>query len=977
MSNNFARSIFLERLVPQYIREEYPLFISFLKEYYNYLDRYAGQLVAVTMQSAGNNYSNNPTIAVEIIDTRTYSPTYGKFIKDWKGASFSPFVINGKLEKILVVSYGADYSIEDQLKFIITDTTGSGATASPVIIESAGNISQAVTNSQYNRDIDNEVSIFVNFLINEYIPKFPKSLYSDESHSVELNKFIKFIRQFYNSVGIEDSISFLYRILFNAPVNFYYPKTDMLRISDGRWYVDKVLNITSSLSNLESFISHRLLGDSGTTAIIDSVVQTDTYSFQLFLSSIVGNFSSNLPENIYDYPITGKGEKLGVSFADSNGNYYFTANGQYVGDNGQLSSSKVIQDSYYYQDFSYELQSEASIRQFKNILEDLVHPAGLIYFIRMNLESVAGFKESVSDELDILNFFDSIEIYLSHDSNHLGPIFKDIDKYKFNVPPIPFVDFTGTFSVIPSDSYSSFVVSTYSEFSNNSDEFTNYSVILTDALGVQFFRRVAAYTAATRTIELDSAFTPTATPVVFEIIQNYRGSNYDFDNHTFKLSDYDPCHAIPYSGEQVTTLESDIPDDSVTSINVNTSDEFNLAQGDIIQIDNEQMSLGGSVVGDSGFFTLFGVNRGVNSTSAVSHNTGAGVYNLTDHRFYGWNIFFFTGPGSPAYTKVMGYQPGGATGIIQFDYSTMGGSTSFSEDTTYWLAPDYCYGNNDYFSTGASGIDSIIMSKHGTGYPDDIDITIDPPWPGGSTATAHAIVGATGVITNIVEDNLGSNYFFSPILTVGNGATGMSPAFAYVNIINANSSMNSYGKYNQRGGVVLYIPDASSLFIQATATANLLNNLIFSCSINNHGKGYVVAPRVIIIGGGGLGADAYSEISNFEVSNIYMSNLGTDYVSIPRIYIDPPGIFSKERIYQPNTGARGIVNHWDSVKSLLYIQKDTTSPEFDTSSIVYNNINIPIESIKYCYSTLGKRINTLPESDISVYKQQQQITLPS
>ena len=53
MVNNYTRSIFLESLVPQYIREEYPIFVSFLKSYYDYLDRKAGQFAAVVVEDGG------------------------------------------------------------------------------------------------------------------------------------------------------------------------------------------------------------------------------------------------------------------------------------------------------------------------------------------------------------------------------------------------------------------------------------------------------------------------------------------------------------------------------------------------------------------------------------------------------------------------------------------------------------------------------------------------------------------------------------------------------------------------------------------------------------------------------------------------------------------------------------------------------------------------------------------------------------
>ena len=96
MDQNFSRSLFLEGLIPQYIREEYPLFVSFLKEYYNYLDRKNGQFVAVKVTNGGKNYSNSPTISIQVIDNNPDSITYGEYITDFKGAAVSSYVVNGK-----------------------------------------------------------------------------------------------------------------------------------------------------------------------------------------------------------------------------------------------------------------------------------------------------------------------------------------------------------------------------------------------------------------------------------------------------------------------------------------------------------------------------------------------------------------------------------------------------------------------------------------------------------------------------------------------------------------------------------------------------------------------------------------------------------------------------------------------------------------------------------------------------------------
>ena len=105
MDANFKRSLFIERLIPQYIREEYPLFVSFLKEYYSYLDTKSGQLIAVKVLDGGKSYSS-PTLTIYIIDNNLDSATYGQYIVDFKGASLTPYVVNGILDKIGDFEFG-------------------------------------------------------------------------------------------------------------------------------------------------------------------------------------------------------------------------------------------------------------------------------------------------------------------------------------------------------------------------------------------------------------------------------------------------------------------------------------------------------------------------------------------------------------------------------------------------------------------------------------------------------------------------------------------------------------------------------------------------------------------------------------------------------------------------------------------------------------------------------------------------------
>ncbi len=53
---------------------------------------------------------------------------------------------------------------------------------------------------------------------------------------------------------------------------------------------------------------------------------------------------------------------------------------RWVGDDGQLSAANYIQDSSYYQAFSYVIKSSNTIGKWKDVVKRLIHPAGLALF---------------------------------------------------------------------------------------------------------------------------------------------------------------------------------------------------------------------------------------------------------------------------------------------------------------------------------------------------------------------------------------------------------------------------------------------------------------------------------------------------------------------------------------------------------------------------------------------------------------------
>jgi hypothetical protein len=59
----------------------------------------------------------------------------------------------------------------------------------------------------------------------------------------DLDVILKHSKDFYRSTGSEKSIRFLAHILFNKNADIYYPQQNILKASDGKWFVEKSINI--------------------------------------------------------------------------------------------------------------------------------------------------------------------------------------------------------------------------------------------------------------------------------------------------------------------------------------------------------------------------------------------------------------------------------------------------------------------------------------------------------------------------------------------------------------------------------------------------------------------------------------------------------------------------------------------------------------------------------------------------------------
>ena len=232
-------------------------------------------------------------------------------------------------------------------------------------MEQTGYVVDATKNVLSYRMIDTTLDAYIAYFKEELLHTIPLDILADKA------LLAKHIKQFYRAKGSEKSFKLLFRILYNDDVDFYYPGTDILRASDGKWVINRTIRVVASdtVFGMEGF--QIVGGNTDAIAIVERVQKFTSDGVEvmdLFLSNIVGTFVSN-------EIVTSTN---GVSALTTS--TVTEASGFYQGTDGFLSWDKYLQDNYYYQEFSYVLKTGTFIDTFRDIVKKVVHPSGTAMF---------------------------------------------------------------------------------------------------------------------------------------------------------------------------------------------------------------------------------------------------------------------------------------------------------------------------------------------------------------------------------------------------------------------------------------------------------------------------------------------------------------------------------------------------------------------------------------------------------------------
>ena len=229
--------------LPAFIGDEFPMYQKFMEHYYEFLEALCVHYTII------NDYGSTFTVG-ETVTGQTSGAT---------------------------ATVKATAAFTSTNKLFIEPTNDLNFAAEEVIVGSTS--AARVTISYLNRHPLNATKTFKDLMNTDetsegILQAFKKELYPNIRNSSEgdLRKFIKHLKSFYRSKGSEKSFKTLFRLLYaQENLDFYYPKSDLLKVSAGNWQQDTVLQLAYD-ENYLNFNGLTITGiSSEATAFVSSV----------------------------------------------------------------------------------------------------------------------------------------------------------------------------------------------------------------------------------------------------------------------------------------------------------------------------------------------------------------------------------------------------------------------------------------------------------------------------------------------------------------------------------------------------------------------------------------------------------------------------------------------------------------------------------------------------------------------------------
>ena len=299
-SSNLTNKIspLLEGQVPDFIQADHPVFVKFLKSYFEYLE--AGELrVSVVI--------DNLLLELETESFVLDSDDNKVVLEDATDATTGKFIvgetITGSTSKatatILVDDLGNSTKprlfITGQQQFQTGETiTGGTSGSTGTVVRYRANPVQNLQQLLEYANVDNTIYDFLDQLRDSFMNAIPKEL----AAGVNKRNLIKNIRELYRAKGTSEGHKIFMRMLLDENIEVTYPNQYMMRVSDGDWGYQTIIRCSPGANALGGEIIGQVITgqSSGATAVVANALSTaesgePITEFEINPASLVGTFT--------------------------------------------------------------------------------------------------------------------------------------------------------------------------------------------------------------------------------------------------------------------------------------------------------------------------------------------------------------------------------------------------------------------------------------------------------------------------------------------------------------------------------------------------------------------------------------------------------------------------------------------------------------------------------------------------------------
>ena len=285
----------IEGQVPDFVQSDHPVFVNFLKHYYQFLE--AGRLTVTKTVDYVIQETNTTSYVLREEDedrivTETGTGTTGLF-EEGETVTGST---SGATATVLVTDLRQNYIyISSQQKFITGETITGGTTgATATLDEYRANPIQNIQQLLEYANTDNTIFDFLDEFRNSFMNAIPNTLAS----GVSKRNLIKSIKDLYAAKGTSEGHKLFMRLFVGEQPVIFYPTENVLRLSDGDWGKKTFMRVTvlSSGASGDEIIDSVITGESSgaTATVVDSTTfQEGTVSVIEFqIENVSGTFTS-------------------------------------------------------------------------------------------------------------------------------------------------------------------------------------------------------------------------------------------------------------------------------------------------------------------------------------------------------------------------------------------------------------------------------------------------------------------------------------------------------------------------------------------------------------------------------------------------------------------------------------------------------------------------------------------------------------